>query len=351
MIGVRTAGGALARPAVAIATLLVSVASPAGAAAAAPVTAAAAQKARAPQGFDRGLSDGRLFMNPDQQLREAALRQAAAAGATVVRLPVSWHALVRGPVQWTAPAARDPANRAYSVAFIDHAVRSAVDAGLNPLLMLFRAPSSALADPVWPFASLGSWAPQPVAIEAFATALARRYDGSFPDPTRPGRALPRVRLWQGWNEPNLADYLEPQWVAHGALWAPFSPTWYRRMLNAFGAGVKNVHPDNVVAAAGIAPSGNPIDGEGRMTPLRFLHAFLCLRPPPSLRPDPACPDPPRFDVLAFHPLSTGDPDRPARSRMDVAIADLHKVTRPLRAAAQAGWLAAAPAPPGCGSPS
>lgn len=326
------------RPAVVLATLLLSGVLATGAA------AAAVLPAPPPRGFDRGMSDGRLLMHPDPVRRAAAMRESAAAGATVVRLPVSWRSLFQGEVDWASPEARDPNHPAYRFAFIDNAVRSAVDAGLTPLLMVFRAPNNALTSPIWPYARMGSWAPRPAALQAFATAIARRYDGAFPDPARPGAVLPRVKLWQAWNEPNLVNYLEPQWVARGGTWAPFTPAWYRRMLNAFYAGVKSVHPDNVVAAAGIAPAGSPVDGDGRMTPLRFLHAFLCLRPPPSLRTDPTCPDAPRFDALAFHPLSTGDPDRAARSRMDVAIADLHKVTRPLEAAGRAGFLGPAPRP-------
>ena len=62
--------------------------------------------------------------------------------------------------------------------------------------------------------------------------MTRRYDGCFPDPQRPGGALPAVRLFQAWNEPNLAHYLEPQWVAEGGRWRPFSPLLYRQLLDA-----------------------------------------------------------------------------------------------------------------------
>lgn len=322
-------GRAFERPTAAIVALLLTVAL--GGALAEPAAAA-------PPGFTRAVSDGRLLLNPDRARRAVVLQAVAATGATVVRLAVSWRAQMNGPVDWSTPEARDPSNPSYAFDLLDSGVRDAADHGLSALLMLFRAPDSALSTPIWPFAAPGTWAPRPEAMSAFATALARRYDGTFPDPRRPGATLPRVRLWQAWNEPNLPNYLQPQWVGRDGAWDPFSPVWYRRMLNAFTAAVKAVQPDNVVAAAGIAPAGEPIDGDGRMTPVRFVHAFLCLRPPPSLRPQTTCPDPPRFDVLAFHPLSTGDPDRTARSRMDVAIADLQKITRPLRAAEQAGWL-------------
>ena len=150
-----------------------------------------------------------------------------------------------------------------------------------------------------------------------------------------------MRLFQAWNEPNLARYLEPQWVAEGGRWIAFSPLLYRQMLNAFYAGVKAVAPSDIVATAGVAPDGEP-DGVGRMAPLRFLRALLCLRSSspavgvPLVR-EP-CPDPPHFDALAFHPLSVGDPDRAATSSLDVAIADASKVAGLLQRAERLGTV-------------
>ncbi len=105
----------------------------------------------------------------------------------------------------------------------------------------------------------------------------------------------------------------------------------------------------MVLTAGIAPNGEPA-GVGRMTPLRFLGGLLCLeggaraggarisgagrggaltgggRIGGALTGGAACPDPPHFDVLAFHPLSFEGPDLPAHSSQDVAISDIAKVT-------------------------
>ena len=117
-----------------------------------------------------------------------------------------------------------------------------------------------------------------------------------------GRGLPRVRLFQAWNEPNLARYLEPQWVAEGGRWRAFSPLLYRQLLNGFYARVKSVEPTDTVVAAGVAPNGEPT-GVGRMAPVRFLRGMLCLEG----RARGSCSEPPHFDVLAFHPLSFGNP--------------------------------------------
>lgn len=281
-------------------------------------------------GLTRGISDSTVLLDRDPEVRELAFARIQASGATVVRIPVNW-SLVVGTAHPAGSQASDPASSAYDFAPVDAAVREAVAADLTPLLVVSNAPAFAEAPHRWPHAYAGSWAPSPVAFAAFATAVARRYDGAFPDPLEPGATLPRVRLFQAWNEPNLARYLEPQWIAEDGHWRAFSPLIYRQLLNAFYAAVKAVAPSDVVVAAGIAPNGEPA-GVGRMTPLRFLRALLCLEGAARR----ACPDPPHFDVLAFHPLSFESPDRPAASSQDVAIADIAKVTTLLAAARRAG---------------
>jgi hypothetical protein len=271
-------------------------------------------------GLVRGVSDPTLIMSPETAVREQALARIRASGASVVRIPVEWRYIATSP----PPAgfdASDPASPAYNFTRVDAAVRNTVAAGLTPLLVVTSAPDFAEAPHRWRYAYPGSWAPSPAAFGEFATALARRYDGSFPDPLAPGRALPHVRLLEAWNEPNLARYLEPQWVVEGGHWQAFSPLLYRQLLNAFYAAVKAVAPSDTVIAAGVAPNGEPA-GVGRMTPVRFLRAMLCLQGGGRA----ACPDPPHFDVLAFHPLSFESPDAAAASSQDVAIADIAKVT-------------------------
>ncbi len=278
----------------------------------------------------RGISDSTVLLDRDPAVRGLAFARIRASGATVVRIPVNW-SLVADAAHPADLHASDPGSSAYDFTAVDAAVREAVTAGLTPLLVVSNAPAFAEAPHRWPYAYAGSWAPNPVAFGEFASAVTRRYDGSFPDPLQTGAKLPRVRLFQAWNEPNLARYLEPQWIAQDGRWRAFSPLIYRQLLNSFYAAVKAVAPSNVVVAAGIAPNGEPA-GVGRMSPLRFLRALLCLE---GGAPH-ACPDPPHFDVLAFHPLSFESPDRPAASSQDVAIADIAKVSALLTAARRAG---------------
>ena len=290
-------------------------------------------------GLTRGVSEGTLLLNEAAGVRELAMTRIRAAGASVVRIPVDWRSTV---VEDPSPSfnAADPASLNYRFAPLDAAVQSTVSAGLTPLLVVSHAPAFAEASPRWPYAYPGSWAPSPTALEEFATALARRYDGSFPDAGAPGSVLPRVSLFQAWNEPNLTRYLEPQWVVREGHWLAFSPLLYREMLNGFYAGVKSVEPSDTVLAAGVAPNGDPV-GVGRMQPVRFLRTMLCLTSPSrtggARRSAPAsCPDPPHFDVLAFHPLSVGNPNLPATSSLDVSISDAAKVTGLLRQAERLG---------------
>jgi hypothetical protein len=289
-------------------------------------------------GLARGVSDGIPLLSEVAQVRELELTRIRATGARFVRIPVNWREFV---AEAPPPGfqARDPADSAYRFARLDASVESVAAAGLEPLLVVSHAPAFAEAPHRWPYAYLGSWAPNPIALEEFAAALALRYDGSFPDAMAPGGVLPRVRLFQAWNEPNLARYLEPQWVAVGGRWSAFSPLLYRQLLNGFYAGVKSVQPADVVVSAGVAPNGEPA-GMGRMAPVTFLREVLCLGAARR-----SCPDPPHFDVLAFHPLSVGNPDLPAESSLDVSISDAAKITGLLGQAERHGTALPAGAKP------
>ncbi len=92
-------------------------------------------------------------------------------------------------------------------------------AGLTPVLQVRSAPH-------WAQRCLGETKtdppcdPDPADLADFTTAAARRYSGSFGD-------LPRVRYWQGLNEPNLSFFFYPQYVGD----KPVSPFLYRALIN------------------------------------------------------------------------------------------------------------------------
>lgn len=179
--------------------------------------------------------------------------------------------------------------------------------------------------------AVGAWRPRPGAFGAFASALAARYRGSFPDPAAPGRALPRVRYFEAWNEPNLDTYLAPQWEGR----RPSGPALYRRLLNSFYAGVKAAQPGATVIAGSLAPFGDR-PGGSRTPPVEFLRRLLCLGERGSSRP--ACPRPPRFDILSDHPIAVGSPLRSAASPLDATTPDLGRLVRLVRRAEATGHV-------------
>jgi hypothetical protein len=258
------------------------------------------------------------------------LTRAHAAGADVVRINIGWVA----PDTPTRPArfdARNPGDPQYSFKAADQAIRLATSDGLRVILNFTGAPRWAEGPHMPADAPPGTWRPQPRAVEDYAIALAQRYSGRFPDPANPLRTLPRVWAFQLWNEPNLPEYLTPQWVGNRVA----SPGIYRAMLNAFYAGIKSVDPHALVVTAGTAPFGDPWTG-GRIMPAMFWRALLCLRQAGAKLVGARCPDRARFDVLAHHPYSVGAPQTKALNPDDVSIPDMDKLSTLLRAAERTG---------------
>lgn len=265
-----------------------------------------------------GFLDG-VFSADD---RAPWLQRAADSGSDIVRIDIGW-------VAGTRPAnPRNPADPAYDFTRADTAIVDATARGLRVLASFTGAPRWAEGANRPASADTGSWKPDPAALEGYGAALARRYDGSVPDPARPGRTLPRVDAFQPWNEPNLDKYLAPQWSGGKT----FAPAHYRRMLSAFTTGVKSVRASALVVTAGTAPFGDPFPNGHRIMPARFVREMLCLRRVRGkLRRTASCPSPARFDVLAHHPYSVGDPTRDALNADDVSIPDVRKLTTLLRA--------------------
>lgn len=292
-------------------------------------------------GLITGFSDPNALQRAPEQ-RPATLAHIRQARGSIVRLMIDWNdvAPTRPP---TEADARNPDWPGYRWEATDAMVRDIAGQGLRPLMAFLVAPAWAEGPnrpPVTPFsgsAPAGSWRPDPVAYRSFAEAVARRYSGRQADPLAPGRTLPRVKDWQAWNEPNLTNYLAPQWRRQGGRLVPESPTRYKALLNAFYDGVKAVDPSNYVVSAGTAPFGDPNPGDARMPPAFFNRAFLCVSGrarPRAVR----CAQPAKFDALAHHPYPIGPPGREAINPDDVVVPDLAKLTRPLKVAVEAGTV-------------
>ncbi len=250
-----------------------------------------------------------------------AYQRVRATGASFVRIGVPWRSIApdQPPAQWQ-PA--DPGDPGYDWGHVDGAVTNAVDAGLQPLLMISSAPEWAEgcnAPPGFPEAVCK---PDAGALAQFATAVAKRFSGSF-------GGLPRVRYWQGLNEPNLSLYFLPQLDGN----TPVSADLYRPIANAFYAAIKAVDPSNLVLAAGLGPNYVPGLTIG---PLQFTEELLCMTG--GTTPEPGdCGGGVSFDIFDIHPYTTGGPAHEGGST-DVQIGDLPQLHELLQAAEQAGRI-------------
>jgi len=292
--------------------------------------AGAAGPVHAARSLQLGFYDGTYLLEAPK--RGPWFQDTVDVGSDIVRIEIGWPVL-NTPKRPPGLDARDPADSHYDFSRADASIKDAHARGLRVLASFQGAPRWAEGANRPASASPGTWRPDPAAVHDYGVALARRYSGSFPDPARPGRSLPRVKAFQVWNEPNLADYLNPQWSGRREA----SPQIYRRMLTAFYNGVKSRRRDALVVTAGTGPFGDPQPGGRRMMPARFVRELLCLRRGRGrallrLR----CPAPARFDVLSHHPYTAGAPSRAALNADDVAVVDLGKLKRLLRAAERSG---------------
>jgi cellulase (glycosyl hydrolase family 5) len=293
-------------------------------------SAGAAETAHARHGLLTGFTDIDAFQSLGPAQTQTAFAHARGAGGSVVRLAYSWRDVVTAEPP-TAAAASDPSWSGYNWAPVDRAVREATAAGLRVLLSWTGAPDWAegRGRPSLRRAPPGTWRPSATDYGHFARAVALRYSGRY-------RGLPRVRYYQAWNEPNLSDFLTPQWRKRRGRYVAVSPALYRRLLNAFYAGVKSVNRSNYVVSAGTAPFAEPRRGARRMPAAYFTREFLCVRGRERPRPFRCPSSPARFNALAHHPYPIGPPRRPAINPDDVVVPDIWKLTRPLRAAIRAG---------------
>jgi len=285
----------------------------AGAVLAAPASAQAARP------LATGFGDTAMYVaSPDRALWFERTRE---AGAELVRINLQWRAVA--PTKPANP--ESPADPAYDFSRIDAAVRAAAAQGLRIMITARGAPSWAEGANRPGGVTPGAWKPKPKAFGRFATALARRYSGTF-NPGA-GGVLPRVQFLQAWNEPNLSTYLAPQYKGKRAV----SPGHYRKLLNAFYAGVRRAGANQKVVTAGTGPYGDPPGGK-RVRPLAFWRSVLCLKGRKALRKR-RCPNKAKLDVLAHHPINTsGGPGRSAVHPDDVTTPDMGALRRVLRAA-------------------
>jgi len=235
------------------------------------VVPAASAAPRMPVGFQ----DDPSFRWREDRLTN--LNSAAATGATIIRTTAYW-----SRVAPTRPAtATDPFDPAYHFEDIDELVRNASSRGMTVLLTIWGTPG-------WANNNRGeNHAPSSMSdLQAFSQALAARYSGRFP-------GFPHVGFYSLWNEPNLAQFLSPQYGPGGK---PAAPAVYAAMAKAFIAGIRAGDAKAKVGIGETSPRGRqrPIGSTSTQDTIApGLFAQLVAKAQPNLR----------FDAWAHHPYS------------------------------------------------
>ncbi len=211
--------------------------------------------------------------------RAAMLDRARDANVSLLRTVVVWKDTA--PTRPTTPT--DSFDPAYQLDDVDDLVRSAQQRGIELLVTISGTPE-------W---ANGGQAPNipphdPADLEEFATALADRYSGRH-------SGYPAVRLFSAWNEPNLEQFLAPQFDSAGRS---VGPALYAPLARAVYDGVKRGNSEALVAIGETSPRGRDVPTEGPVqdshSPARF--ARLLSEATPEVR----------FDAWAQHPY----PPRP-----------------------------------------
>jgi hypothetical protein len=257
------------------------------------------------------ISDPWLF-NSSQE--ETAFTKTRAAGASYVRLNVSWSAIAPNS-RPDGFVATDPTSPGYSWGNSDTIVQRAEAAGLTPILDVSGAPSWAyLKKPK----GVNAGTPKAADLGQFATALATHYDGG----NLSGSGAPVAHIFQVWNEVNNSLFLGPA----------VSATNYRSMLNAVANAVHAVDSKNVVIAGDLDPFGHPKGKKQRwysQAPLAFMRSLLCLSK--GAHPHKTCSSTTHFDVWSHHPYTFNGPFGHARNPDDISLGDLPKMKALLNA--------------------
>jgi hypothetical protein len=252
-----------------------------------------------------------------------AYAMARHAGATYARVMVSWQSIAPK----TRPASgfdpTDPTSPYYHWDALDASVAAAHANHITPILDIVSPPGWTYS--VKPGVDTGG-SPNVADLHAFATAIAKHYDGSGPAPAE--------HVFSVWNEPNFKQNLYP-----------VSPGYYRSMLNAVASSVHAVDPANLVAAGELAPVKHaPTAGHKNdvIPPLTFMQEMLCLsKTAPVHR---TCSAKAQFDIWAHHPYSDKGPFGKASIAGGVELGDLPKMRGLLQTAERLGAISAAKPP-------
>jgi hypothetical protein len=204
--------------------------------------------------------------NPERTPEEqsAALDKVQAAGATLIRINVSWKNVAENCVGQTLPALTDNTNPCYKWSVYDSLISQANQRGIQVLVSVTQPPSwlqpakpsSYTADQRAAYLGTTSaqWLRTIQFYPAFMSAIATRYDVTS--------ELGTVKLWTIWSEPNSNTFWTPQATTGPAATA----LRYAQLYVASAKAIKAANP-----AATVAPG--PTGPNSTNKPVPFIKAF------------------------------------------------------------------------------
>ena len=277
-----------------------------GAALAMPAPAAAA----AARGAEVSIMDDQLLLNASAAEIDKEMALFEAMGIDRLRVSAFWNQIAPDAESRDKPAGFDGADSSdprYAFEPLDRVIAGASSHGIR-IMVTISTPA-----PIWATGRTARpnplWKPSPAEFGDFTAAVVGRY-------------APLVDHWGISNEPNQANWLQPQTDKRGN---PVSPHLYRALVQASYPRIKELDPDSVALVGELAASGREGRGaEVNMRPLRFLRAMTCrdsrYRPLRSGRckgfePIPA-------DAIGHHPYQLLlSPRHRSENRDDAAIND------------------------------
>ena len=159
----------------------------------------------------------------------------------------------------------------------------------------------------------------------FARAMGRRYNGAF-HPLGGPVAIPRVDVFELWNEANVPTFMQPQW--RGGV--PVAADQYRALVQAAYPAIKAVNRSAKVLIGVTAPGGFAHGGAtSPIAPIPFLRRLACVDARLRRVHDGGCRHFRRVpgDGFSHHPYALKSPPGvPTSDRNIVRMANLDRLT-------------------------
>lgn len=264
------------------------------------------------------VQDDAVFLHTPPEKIAEALERTKTLGIQRIRVTAGWSVIAPDPDSATRPDFDDTDPAAYPEGNwmnLDRIVRMANEAGVEVMIdIAFWAPRWATkADPAETIRLRTDIDPELYAH--FATAVARRYSGTWappspkhgepapqpqpsPDATwldqlfgkkkqappppppvveedRPD-PLPAVDIFTIWNEPNHPGFAKPIWTKENGRLVPHSADVYRAMVMRAYPAIKAAAPGARVLIGATSPAGASEPGRSGVTPLKFIRRFACV---------------------------------------------------------------------------